>query len=83
MATTATSARPAIEPRGTIGGRVARLRRDLRAIGAEVHHAGRALRRSRLIDMQPALMQHHAPRVVLIHQRDIVGRDNHRRCPTC
>src|SRR5258708_4104720 len=77
MATTATSARPAIEARGTIGDR-------LRALAGTW---GRSRPRSikgpcwssvLLIDMQPSLMQHQPPRFILIHQRDVVGCDNHR-----
>src|SRR6266566_5884137 len=76
MATTATSARPAIEARGTIGDR-------LRALAGS---CGRSCPRSTngrcssilLIDVQASLMQHQPPRVVLIHQRDVVGRDDHR-----
>src|SRR4051812_9900094 len=77
MATTATSARPAIEARGTIGD-------ILRARGGT---CGRSCPRSTkgpcsssvlLIDMQPSLMQHQPPRVILIHQRDVVGCDDHR-----
>src|ERR1700756_3916750 len=77
MATTATSARPAIEARGTIGDR-------LRALGGTW---GRSYPRSTngpwsspvlFIDMQPSLMQHQPPRFILIHQRDVVGRDDHR-----
>src|ERR1700675_2141609 len=77
MATTATSARPAIEARGTIGDR----------LRARAGTCGRSLPRSTsgpcrfgvlLIDMQPSLMQHEAPRLVLVHQRDVVGRDNDR-----
>src|ERR1700716_3200 len=74
MATTATSARPEIEARGTIGDM-------LRALAGT---CGRSCPRSTsgtcssilLIDMQPSLMQHQPPRVVLIHQRDVVGRDD-------
>src|ERR1039458_9588261 len=73
MATTATSARPAIEARGTIGDR----------LRARAGTCGRSLPRSTngpcwsdlLIDMQPSLMQHQAPRLVLVHQRDVVGGD--------
>src|ERR1700676_4127548 len=75
MATTATSARPAIEARGTIGDR----------LRARAGSCGRSRPRSTrgpcwspvlLIDMQPSLMQHQPPRLILIHQRDIVGGDN-------
>src|SRR6202165_3363667 len=77
MATTATSARPEIEARGTIGDR-------LRALAGT---CGRSCPRSTngpcssgvlLIDMQPPLMQHQPPRLVLIHQRDVVGGDDNR-----
>src|SRR5882757_1519664 len=77
MATTAIRARPEIEARGTIGDK-------LRALAGT---CGRSCPRSSsgsrsfpvlLIEMDPALMQHHAPRVVLVHQRDVVGRDDHR-----
>src|ERR1700738_1308940 len=72
IATTATRARPAIEARGTIGDRV----RALAGTG------GRSCPRSisvpcssplLLIDMQPSLVQHQPPCVVLIHQGDVVG----------
>src|SRR3981081_1266772 len=74
MATTATSARPAIEARGTMGDR-------LRALAGT---CGRSCPRSTngpcwsdlFIDMQPSLMQHQPPRFVLIHQGDIVCRDD-------
>src|ERR1700726_934782 len=77
IATTATSARPAIEARGTIGDR----------LRARAGTCGRSCPRSisgpcsspvLLIDMQPSLMQHQPPRFVLVHQVDIVGRDDHR-----
>src|SRR5450432_4761384 len=77
MATTATSARPEIEARGTIG--------DM--LRARAGTCGRPCPRSisgpcssslLLIDMQPSLMQHQPPRLILVHQRDVVGSDNHR-----
>src|ERR1700738_328234 len=76
MATTATKARPAIEARGTIGDR----------LRARAGNCGRSCPRSTngrsssilLIDVQASLMQHQPPRVILIHQRDIMGRDDHR-----
>src|ERR1700712_900438 len=77
MATTAISARPAIEARGTIGDR-------LRAFpGTCGRSCPRSINASRsfavlLIEVDPALMQHHPPRVVLVHQRDVMGRDDHR-----
>src|SRR6478609_45178 len=74
MATTATSARPWIEARGTIGDM-------LRALGGS---CGRSCPRSTstprssglLIDVQPSLVQHEASRLVLVHQGDIVGGDD-------
>ena len=77
MATTATSARPWIEARGTIGDK-------LRALAGS---GGRSCPRSTntprssglLIDVQPSLMQHEAAGFVLVHQRDVVGRDDDRR----
>src|SRR5947209_19151721 len=74
MATTATSARPWIEARGTIGDM-------LRARGGS---CGRSCPRSTntprssvlFIDVQPSLVQHEAARLVLVHQRDVVGRDD-------
>ena len=74
MATTATSARPWIEARGTIGDM-------LRALAGS---GGRSCPRSTstprssglLIDVQPSLVQHEAPRLVLVHQGDVVGGDD-------
>src|SRR5207237_3263426 len=73
MATTATSARPEIEARGTIGDK----------LRARAGTCGRSWPRSTngrcsstlLIDVQASLMQHEPPRIVLIHQRDVVGCD--------
>src|SRR6476646_3129238 len=71
MATMATSARPAIEARGTIGDR----------LRARAGTCGRSFPRSTtgsfsspvlLIDMQPSLMQHQPPGLILIHQCDIM-----------
>src|SRR3954468_20020877 len=75
MATTAISARPAIEARGTIGDR-------LRALIATCGRScPRSINASRslpplLIEMDPALMQHHPRRVVRVLQRDVVGRND-------
>src|SRR5690349_7991281 len=74
MATTATSARPEIEARGTIGDMI-------RALAGT---CGRSCPRSTstprssvlLIDVQPSLMQHQPLRLVLVHQADVVGRDD-------
>src|SRR3977135_2336203 len=77
MATTATSARPEIEARGTIGDR----------LRARAGTCGRSCPRSISgpcsspvlpIHVRPLLMQHQRPRLVLIHQRDVVGRDDDR-----
>src|SRR6185437_2216867 len=77
MATTATSARPWIEARGTIG--------DM--LRARAGSCGRSCPRSTntprssvlLIDVQPSLMQYEASRFVLVHQGDVVGCDDHGR----
>src|ERR1700726_3262353 len=74
MATTATSARPAIVARGTIGDK----------FRARAGSCGRSLPRSTnglcsstlLIDVQASLMQYQPPCIILIHQRDVVGRDD-------
>src|SRR5689334_4931032 len=74
IATTATRARPEIEARGTIGDM-------MRALAGT---CGRSLPRSTsglgsstlLIDVQPSLMQHQTPRVVLLHQGDVMGGDD-------
>src|SRR6478752_4401046 len=66
-----------IEARGTIGDK-------LRAVAGS---CGRSLPRSTngrcsspflLIDVQPSLMQHQPPCVILVHQRDVVGCDDNR-----
>src|SRR5205807_8932778 len=77
MATTATSARPAIEARGTIGERL-RARAGTCGLYCPRSTNGPGSWPVLLINMQPSLMQHQPPRVILIHQRDIMGRDNHR-----
>src|SRR5882757_3310790 len=75
MATTATSARPAIEARGTIGDK-------LRAVAVTGEGSrprstsGTCSSPGLFIDVPPSLMQHQPPRLVLIHQRDVVGRDD-------
>src|SRR5262249_54784405 len=74
IATTATSARPEIDARGTIGDRI-------RALAGR---SGRSLPRSTsglcsstlLIDVQPSLVQHETPRVILLHQGNVVGGDD-------
>ena len=66
IATTATRARPAIEARGTIGDR---LRASAATCGRSCPRSINVPRSSLvlLIDMQPSLVQHQPPRVVLIH----------------
>src|SRR6201999_3059498 len=74
IATTATSARPAMEARGTMGDR----------LRARAGTSGRSCPRSTsgvcssalLIDVQPSLMQHETPGVILVHQGDVVGRND-------
>ena len=44
---------------------------------------GCGVHRRSVVDMQAALVQHEAARVELIHQRDVVGGDHHRRARTC
>src|SRR5437588_5384129 len=87
IATTATRARPAIDWRGTIG-ELAR-GASLRGAGAgEIRLSANGLSKGlsggrsvmpSFVDMHPPFMQHETARVVLIHQRDVVGRDHHRR----
>src|SRR5258708_15847219 len=70
IATTATSARPEMDARGTIGER----------IRARAGSRGRSSPRSTsgiwlsvlLIDVQASLVQHQPPRLVLIHQGNVV-----------
>src|SRR5438270_1094958 len=76
MATTATSARPEIEARGTLGDRL-RARADTCGRSCPRSTNGRCSSML-LIDVQASLMQHQPPRIVLIHQRDVVGCDDHR-----
>src|SRR6202045_1675805 len=77
IATTATSARPAIEARGTIGDRL-RARAGTRGRSFPRSSNGPCWSAVLFIDMQPSLMQHQPPRLILIHQRDVVGRNNDR-----
>ena len=57
---------------------IARPRRHLRALVPQIHQRAVFVVAILLIDMQPSLMQHQPPRVVLVHQRDVVGGDDHR-----
>src|ERR1035437_1058244 len=74
MATTATSARPAIEARGTIGDRL-RVRAGTCGRSWPRSTNGPCSSSILLIDMQPSLMQHQPQRLILVHKRDFVGRD--------
>src|SRR5262249_34887728 len=78
IATTATSALPAIELRGTIGVTTrGKLPGGGRA-GAVMSVSYCASLMRLLVDVHPPLVQHEAARVVLVHQRDIVRRDHDR-----
>ena len=67
--------RPAIDARGTIGDR---LRARAGSSRSPARSTNGTCSSALLIDMQTPLMQHQTPRVVLIHQRDVVGRDDDR-----
>src|SRR5579871_2761562 len=76
IATTATSARPAMEARGTMG---ARFRARAGTCGRSWARSTSGLCSSTLlIDVQTPLVQHQPARIILIHQRDVV-RCNHDR----
>src|SRR5215831_5779906 len=76
IATTTTSALPAMLARGTMGD----------WMRARAGSCGRSLPRSTsgmcssalLIDVQTSLVQHQPPRLVLIHHRDVVSGDHDR-----
>src|SRR5712692_10798458 len=74
MATTATSARPAIVVCGTIG---VSTRGSAAAAASRVSCPPRSFVVS-IVDMQPTLVQHETTRVELVHQGDVVGRDHDR-----
>src|SRR5215471_15243137 len=76
IATTAISARPAIELRGTIG--VSAREKSSRGRAGAINSAVSPIM-GLVVDMHPAFVQHEAPRVILIHQRDVVGGDHDRR----
>src|SRR5665213_2052704 len=77
MATTAISARPEIELRGTSAvskrGNAARAR-DATPRSTSVI----VVTLTSIIDVQTPLVQHQPARIVLIHQRNVVGGDHHR-----
>jgi len=57
-------------------------RRHLRALAPQIHQRAvfvvKPAHRGLLIDVQPSLVQHQPPRLILVHQRDVMGRDDHR-----
>src|SRR5690242_8045805 len=77
IATTATSARPEIELRGTsgvskrIGGTA-----ETRGAGVNSLREMSLVTMTSVVDVQPAVVQHQAARIVLIHQRDVVRGDD-------
>src|SRR5689334_18087403 len=76
MATIAMRARPAIECFGTIGVSARGLSAaDVGAIRSASYWAS-AMRL--LVEMHPPLVQHETAGVVLVHERDVVGRDDYR-----
>src|ERR1700684_1550230 len=77
MATTATSARPAIEARGTIGDRL-RARAGTCGRSRARYTKGPCSSSVVLTGMQTSALQPHPPPLILVHQRNVVGRDNHR-----
>src|SRR5215467_9093238 len=79
IATTAASALPAIESRGTIwtSPRVSRPGRDGRP-RTSANPLRTALITRLVIDMDEAVMEHETTGVVLVHQGDIVGGDDDR-----
>src|SRR3981081_77636 len=77
MATTATSARPAIEARGTIGD-ILRARAGTCGRSCPRSTNGPCWSRVLFIEMQSSLVQHQTPSGTLIQQRGVMGCDNHR-----
>src|SRR5664279_3783143 len=78
MATTAINARPEIELRGTSG--VSKRGRGPRGVAVMSPRSisVMSVTLTSIIDVQTPLMQHQPARIVLIHQRDVVGGDHHR-----
>src|SRR5471032_2275574 len=78
MATTAISARPEIELRGTSG--VSKRGRRPRGVGviSRCLISVMSVTLTSIIDVQTPLMQHQPARIVLVHQRDVVGGDHYR-----
>src|SRR5438132_8549930 len=81
MATTAIKACAAMVAFGTIGVSTRSPSKSgvCAGSGASLTSRGVASRLGSIIDMQPSLMQHEPRRVVLVHQRDIMGGDHDRR----
>src|SRR6202034_2163228 len=77
IATTATRERPAIEPLGTIGATLSEARARIGA-ASKPSHASVMGSIGLVIDMQASFVQHQAAGVVIVHQRDVVGGDDHR-----
>ncbi len=76
IATTATRARPEIVACGTIG---VWKRGAGNAEGAASPASGTpSCTVVSVVDMQPTFVQHQSSRVVLVHQRNVVGRNDHR-----
>src|SRR5689334_9361365 len=76
MAITTTSARPAIESTGTMG-------LSARGPGSSGRSSDSLVSmstgRASFIVVQPPFVQHQPPGIELIHQRDVVRSDHHRR----
>src|SRR5262249_52338797 len=81
MATTAISAEPEIEPLGTTGvsargASITGMRAEVVSEGLSGYSAGIA---ASIVHVQSSVVDHQPPRVELIHQGDIMGRDDDRR----
>src|SRR6516162_1482400 len=76
MATTALSDRPAIESLGTMA--VAPRRAAPSDTRSRSAHDRATASRGSLVDMQSPLVQNQTARVVLVHQRDVVGGNDDR-----
>src|SRR5688572_21232588 len=77
IGTTATSARPAIDAFGTIGVSARVSRPAIRCVTETSLSIRRSLIAGSIVGVQPAVVQHQAAGVVLVHQGDVVGRDHH------
>src|SRR6266852_910307 len=79
MAMTAISARPAMVAFGTIGASKRGSGMSAALAAPSPGSGPSAPMPLSIIDMQPTLVQHEPAGIVLIHQRDIVGGEQHRR----